>query len=77
MQTKPVVNALQTEFEGRLQVVQLDFNATTNRRAIQALGVRVHPTLVFMDRSGAITRTWFGAATADELRPIVATLIAP
>lgn len=43
---------------------------------IAALGVRGHPTLALLGRNGEVTRTWFGAAEVDDLRPLVEALIA-
>jgi hypothetical protein len=77
MQTAPVVNGLEEEYGTGLQVVRLNFNDRANDRATKALGVRGHPTIVLLDRAGEISRTWFGTATAEDLRPLVNVLVEP
>jgi hypothetical protein len=76
MQTMPVVNGLEVEFRDQLQVVRLDFNDREDEDVIAALAVRGHPTIVLIGRDGEIERTWFGAATAEDLRPLVEMLLA-
>ena len=71
----PVVNGIAGEYGARLQVVRLNFNDAANERVIAALAVRGHPTIVLLDREGGITRTWFGAADAEDLRPLVEALL--
>ena len=71
----PVVNGIEVEFGARLQVVRLNFSDEANGRAIAALGVRGHPTIVLLDRAGDVSRTWFGAADGEDLRPLVEALI--
>jgi hypothetical protein len=73
----PVVNGIEGEYGARLQVVRLNFNDGANERAIAALAVRGHPTIVLLDREGEVTRTWFGAADAEDLRPLVEALLQP
>ena len=73
----PVVNGLEEDFGDELQVVRLNFNDSQNDDAIAALGVRGHPTIVLLDSEGEIHRTWFGAATDEDLRPLVQELLAP
>lgn len=77
MQTMPVVNGLEEEYGERLQVVRLNFNDRANDGVISALGVRGHPTIVLLDREGEVGRTWFGTATAEDLRPLVEALFEP
>jgi len=71
----PVVNGIEEQFGVRLQVVRLNFDDRRNGAAIKALGVRGHPTIVLIDRHGDVGRTWLGAATADDLRPLVEALL--
>ena len=77
MQTMPVVNGLADEYGERLQVVQLNFNDPANEGVVTALAIRGHPTIVLLDRDGDVDRTWFGAATAEDLRPLVEAVLAP
>lgn len=76
MQTMPVVNGLEEDFGDDLQVVRLNFNDSENDAAIAALGVRGHPTIVLLNGDGEIHRRWLGAATDDDLRPLVQELLA-
>ena len=72
----PVVNGLEEDFGEELQVVRLNFNDSENDAAIAALSIRGHPTIVLLDGDGEVHRTWFGAATDDDLRPLVQELLA-
>ena len=70
------MNGLQNEFADRLEVVRLNFDDRRNDEAIAALGIRGHPTIVLFNRDGERGRTWFGAVTADDLRPLLEALLA-
>ena len=76
MRTMPVVNGIEQEYVGRLQVVRLNFNDRQNEEAITALGVRGHPTIVLLDKRGKIFRTRLGEQTDAMLRPHVEALLA-
>lgn len=69
------MNGLERDYSGRLQVVRLDFNSRQNERAIRALGVRVHPTIVLIDRRGRVQPLILGTQTDELLRPKVAALV--
>ncbi len=71
------MNGIEKEFGDRLQVVRLNFNDRANSGVISALGVRGHPTIVLFDPDGEAGGAWFGAATAEDLRPLVEALFEP
>lgn len=73
----PVVDGLEQEFAGRLQVVRLNFNDVTNTRAIRALHVQFHPTVVLIDRQGIPQEPLIGIGTDAKLRPKVEALLGP
>ncbi len=70
----PVVDGIEEDFAGRLQVVRLNFNQSRNDAAIRALGVRGHPTVVLIDRRGMPQPPLIGIQTDAKLRPKVEAL---
>ena len=76
MRTMPVVNGIEQEYAGRLQVVRLDFNDRKNDDAITALGVRGHPTIVLIDKNGGRFGARLGARTPEQMRTDVEALLA-
>ena len=72
-----MVDGLEEDFAGKLQVVRLNFNDPKNNAAIRALGVRGHPTVVLIDRHGVPQAPLIGVQTDAKLRPKVEALIGP
>ncbi len=70
-----MVDGLEHDYAGRLQVVRLNFNDKKNDAAIRALGVRGHPTIVLIDRNGIPQAPLLGVQTDAKLRPKVETLV--
>ena len=70
------MDGVDREYEGRLQVVRLDFNDRANGDAIDALGVSVHPTIVLLHADGQVEATLFGPQTGEQLRARVEALLA-
>ena len=71
----PVVDGLERDFAGRLQVIRLNYNDPKNGDAIRALRVPGHPTVVLIDRSGIPQRPLVGMQTDARLRPKVEALV--
>lgn len=71
------MDGLEREYQGRLQVIRLDFNADRNKRAIEAMGVRVHPTVVLIDRNGQLRPLLLGPQSIDKMRPLIDELVQP
>ncbi|GAB4330310.1 MAG: hypothetical protein Kow0010_15200 [Dehalococcoidia bacterium] len=70
-----MVDGLEQDFAGRLQVIALDFGDRDERAAAQALGTRVHPSIVLVSAAGAIVQVIPGAQTEEDLRPVVEALV--
>ena len=70
-----MVHGLEQEFAGRLQVITLDFGDRDERAAAQALGTRVHPSIVLVASGGGIVEVIPGAQTDGELRAKVEALV--
>ena len=71
----PIVDGLEGEFEGRVEVTRLDANEGTNGALQQELGVQGHPSFVVVDAEGAVTERFFGPqeeATLEEAMAAVA-----
>jgi hypothetical protein len=71
----PVVDGIEQDFAGRLQVVRLNFNDPRNADAIRTLRVRGHPTVVLIDRRGIPQEPLLGRQTDAKLRPRVEALL--
>lgn len=71
-----MVDGLQQDFAGGLQVIALDFGDRDERQAAQALGARVHPSIVLIAADGAIVAVIPGEQTDAGLRPKVEALLA-
>ena len=64
----PVVDALASEYAGRLKVGKLDVDA--HGEVAERYGVRSIPTLLFF-RDGQVVEQRVGALPADELRRLI------
>ena len=71
----PVVDGLEQDFAGKLQVIRLNFNDGKNATVIQVLDVRGHPTVVLINKHGVLQETLLGIQTDAKLRPKVAALV--
>ncbi len=63
----PIVNGLESDFEGRAAVVQLDANEADNAELQQEYGMRGHPTFVVLDVNGHPAKTFIGPQTEEVL----------
>ena len=70
-----MVDGLEQDYAGRLQVVRLDFNDPKNAKAIRALRIQGHPTIVLIDRQGTPQPPLLGTQTDASLRPKVEALV--
>ena len=64
---EPIVNGLEQEFSGQLQVMRLDADDPVNEQLMQDLGLRGHPSFAVIDAQGHITARFFGAQFAETL----------
>lgn len=74
-QSAPVVDGLEQDYAGKLQVIRLNFNDTKNAKALQTLNVSSHPTVVLIDRKGTPQEPLAGIATDGKLRPKIDALL--
>ena len=70
-----MVDGLEQDYAGKLQVIRLNFNDPRNDPAIQALHVIAHPTVVLIDRQGRPQTPLIGIQTDAKLRPKVEALL--
>lgn len=70
------MDGIEREYQGKLQVVRLNFNEARNEKVIAMLGVRAHPTIVLLDRDGQRQGQRLGPPSLEELRGLVEPLLA-
>lgn len=70
------MDGIEREYQGKLQVVRLNFSEARNERVIAMLGVRAHPTIVFLDKNGQRQGQRLGPPSLEELRERVDGLLA-
>ncbi len=70
------MDGIEREYQGKLQVIRLNFNEVRNERVIILLGVRAHPTIVFLDENGQRQGQRLGPPSLEELRGRVEPLLA-
>lgn len=71
------MDGLEREYQGKLQVVRLNFNEARNEKVVAMLGVRAHPTIVVLDKDGERRGQRLGPPSLEELRGLVDPLLAP
>jgi thioredoxin-like negative regulator of GroEL len=64
----PIVDGLEAEFDGKVDVFQLDANETENAALHAEYRLRGHPAFAVLDETGFVTARFFGPQTADTLR---------
>lgn len=69
------MDGIEREYGGRLQVTRLNFADDRNGRIIEILGVRAHPTIVFIDAKGRRQGQRLGPPSTDELRERIDELL--
>lgn len=62
------MNGLESDFEGRAAVMQLDANVAENATLQQQYGMRGHPTFVVLDVNGQPAQTFIGPQTEEVLQ---------
>ena len=65
---EPIVDGLEQEFAGQLEVLRLNADDPVNAQLMQDLGLRGHPSFAVLDTDGNITARFFGPQTAATLR---------
>lgn len=74
MRAEPIVNGLEREWAGSVQVVQVNIQDSSNRALIERLDARFTPTFVLFDADGEEVWRSVGAIRADEARAEVKAL---
>jgi thioredoxin-like negative regulator of GroEL len=72
----PIVNGLESEFAGRVAVLQLDANEADNAQLQQKYGMRGHPTFVVLDEKGRAVQTFIGPQSEAVLQEALTAVIA-
>ena len=70
----PIVNGLESEYEGRADVLQLDANEAGNADLQQQYGMRGHPTFVVLDGNGRKVQTFIGPQSKEVLHEALSTV---
>jgi thioredoxin-like negative regulator of GroEL len=71
----PIVDGLETEFDGQLQITRLDANVRENEELEFSYGLRGHPAFVVLDETGTATATFIGPQPEAILRDAVTAVI--
>lgn len=70
----PIVNGLESEFEGQVAVVRLNASDAAVVRLQEQYGGRGHPFFVVIDGESQITERFFGPQPAEVLREAMAAV---
>jgi hypothetical protein len=57
---KPIVNGLQKEYAGRVEIVKLNVSDPRTAEAKAKYGFRAQPYFVLLDWEGEVVNTWQG-----------------
>ncbi|MFN2222421.1 MAG: thioredoxin family protein [Chloroflexota bacterium] len=74
MRAEPIVNGLEREWAGSVQVIQINIQDRANRAMVERLGARFTPTFVLFDAAGEEVWRSVGSINPDEVRAQVAAL---
>jgi thioredoxin-like negative regulator of GroEL len=72
---EPIVNGLETEFAGQLQVIRLDAGVPINEELEFSYGLRGHPAFVVLAADGEVAATFIGPQTEEMLREAVTAVL--
>jgi thiol-disulfide isomerase/thioredoxin len=71
MAAKPIVDRLESEFEGRLTVIRLNIQDPAGRAFVDRYGVKYTPTFVLLDAEGKFLWTTVGAVDPVDVRRLL------
>ena len=74
MRAEPIVNGLEREWAGSVQVIQINIQDRANRAMVERLGARFTPTFVLFEAAGEEVWRSVGSINPDEVRAQVAAL---
>jgi len=70
----PIVDELEQEFAGRVEVVRLNAGKEDEARLSAELGLRGHPSFAILTADGQISNRFFGPQPVELLRSAMAGL---
>lgn len=74
---EPIVNGLETELEGELVVLKVDFNSEAGRAISAEYGAFGTPTFIFFDAGGEELWRQIGTIDAERVKTAVEDLKGP
>ncbi len=72
----PIVNGLESEFQGRVTVTRLNAALPDNERLLFSYGFRGHPAFLVLDADGKETARFIGTQPSESLAAAM-TAVAP
>ncbi|MCG8348934.1 MAG: hypothetical protein MI924_14275 [Chloroflexales bacterium] len=69
------MDGIEQQYGDRLEVVRLDFNSPRGQDLATTYRVRGHPTIVLLDRAGAVQATIFGIPNPSSLEEAVQAIL--
>ena len=73
----PIVNGLEAEFAGQIEIVHLNAAEVANEELMQSYGLRGHPSFAVLDGNGRVSQTFFGPQEEETLRTAIQNTIPP
>lgn len=64
----PIVNGLEEEFAGQINVLRLNAVEEENEELMQSYGLRGHPSFVVLNENGRVSQTFFRPQEEETLR---------
>ena len=74
---EPIVNGLEAEFSGQIEVLRLDANVQENVELQRQYGLQGHPAFVVLDEEGTAVQIFFGSQTEEVLRGAIRAVVGP
>jgi hypothetical protein len=72
---QPIVNGLQTEYDGRIVFEQIDANTDAGQQRLRFYGLRGHPSYTIVDIEGKALWSATGQLAEVQLRQQIDTAI--
>lgn len=72
---EPIVDGLEQEFAGQIQIMRLDANDPTNSQLMEILDLRGHPAFAVIDAQGQVTARFFGPQPIETLREAMQAVV--
>jgi thioredoxin-like negative regulator of GroEL len=72
---EPIVDGLEQEFAGQIQIIRLDANDPANSQLMEMLELRGHPAFAIINKEGQVTARFFGPQPIEALREAMQAVI--